>query len=174
MWALALLDTVFSAAGFWLDDGEIAQVEVAARVLFPAWRMLYEEARREKEAAGAVPSVRTLLAAFRDLSREAHGRVLDTVGHDNIRAEVECDGWQEFRRWLARKRRGLWERFDHQSMRIMVALNACYEQLTIPAITHKRESERLADVDQETTSVGTLFPHRGAHHAPVEVNPVTP
>ena len=48
MWALALLDTIFSAAGFWLDDGEIAQVEVAARALFPAWRMLYEEARGEK------------------------------------------------------------------------------------------------------------------------------
>ena len=48
MWALALLGTVFSTAGMWLDDGEVAQVEAATGVLFPAWRMLYEEARGER------------------------------------------------------------------------------------------------------------------------------
>ena len=42
MWALALLDTVFSTAGMWLDDGEVAQVEAATGVLFPAWRFIYE------------------------------------------------------------------------------------------------------------------------------------
>ena len=44
MWALALLDTVFTTAGMWLDDGEVAQVEVGTGVFFPPWRMLYEEA----------------------------------------------------------------------------------------------------------------------------------
>ena len=48
MWALALLDTLCSTAGMWLDDGEVAQVEVARGVLFPSWRMLYEEERGEK------------------------------------------------------------------------------------------------------------------------------
>ena len=48
MWALALLDTVFSAADMWLNDNEVSQVEAATAALFPSWRMLYEESRGEK------------------------------------------------------------------------------------------------------------------------------
>ena len=42
MWAIALLDTLFSTAGQWLTDAEVAQVELARGVLFPSWRDLAE------------------------------------------------------------------------------------------------------------------------------------
>ena len=40
MWSLALLDSLFSSAGQWFTDDEVAQVEFARRTLFPAWRTL--------------------------------------------------------------------------------------------------------------------------------------
>ena len=40
MWSLALLDSLFSSAGQWFTDDEVAQVDFARRTLFPAWRTL--------------------------------------------------------------------------------------------------------------------------------------
>ena len=48
MFALAELDTLFSAAGMWLNDAEVTQVELCRSVLFPSWRLLYEESRGER------------------------------------------------------------------------------------------------------------------------------
>ena len=47
MWALALLDALFSNAGQWLSDGEVAQDQFAPSVLFPAWRALVVDSNEE-------------------------------------------------------------------------------------------------------------------------------
>jgi hypothetical protein len=42
MWSLALLDSLFSSAGQWFTEEEAEQVDVARRILFPAWRNLVD------------------------------------------------------------------------------------------------------------------------------------